>query len=100
MAVTIVEAACRVGDADDRPPEHLFGIAHRASKGAAEIEREGRVAIIGETAAETAALRLFIRAHALVSSGKFLQGRSMLPGCPPEKQPDNFMLLRRLPLIH
>ena len=53
VAVAVVEAARRVADADDGTHQHLVRIAHGAGEGAAEIEGEVAVAVVGQAAAET-----------------------------------------------
>src|SRR5689334_24851934 len=52
MAVAVVEAALRVGDADHRPRQHLAGIAHALRERAAQVEREAGVAVVGEAPGE------------------------------------------------
>ena len=52
MAVTIVEARRRVGDADHRLSQHRARIAHGLREGAAQIEREVPVAVVGEAVLE------------------------------------------------
>jgi len=49
VAVAIVETRRRIGDADHGLRQHRTRIAHGLREGAAEIEREIAVAIIGET---------------------------------------------------
>ena len=52
MAVAIVEAGRRVGDADHRLRQHVERIAHRAGERAAQIKREIGVAVIGQAQAQ------------------------------------------------
>src|SRR5665213_1989475 len=49
MAVAIVEAGMRVGDADHRFRQHVERIAHRAGERTPQIEREIGIAVIGQT---------------------------------------------------
>jgi hypothetical protein len=65
-AMARVEAAERVGDADDRALERFIGVAHRLDERAAQEERELLVAIGGEIAAHAA---LFV-CHDCRSEGK------------------------------
>ena len=53
VAVAVVEAAGRMGDADDRPVQHLAAIAHGTREGAPQIKAEITVAVVGETPPET-----------------------------------------------
>jgi hypothetical protein len=55
VAVAVVEAGGRVGDADHRAAEHRLAVAHRLGEGAAQIEREGGVAVVGEPAGQPGA---------------------------------------------
>ncbi len=48
MAVAIVEARWRIGDADHRLFQHGGGIAHRAGERTPQIKREIAVAVIGQ----------------------------------------------------
>jgi hypothetical protein len=54
VAVAVVEARRRVTNADDRPGEHLVGVAHRLRERPVEIARECRVVVAGEAAIEPA----------------------------------------------
>ena len=49
-----IEIAVRVGDADDGPRERVVGIAHRLDERLAQEQREVRVAVAGEPAADAA----------------------------------------------
>src|SRR6185503_345277 len=58
MAVAVVEAALRVGDADDRASEHLARVAHALRERAPKIEGKRRVAVVGEALSQSLRLRL------------------------------------------
>ena len=51
VAVAVVEAAARIGDADHRAGEHLARVAHALGERAAQVERERRVAVVGQARA-------------------------------------------------
>ena len=60
VAMAIVEAARRTGDADDRTIEHLPAVPHRTRERPPEVETEIAVAVIGEAPAEAAIVFLLL----------------------------------------
>ena len=57
QAMAVVEAARGVADADDRPLEHRLAVAHRARERAPQIQREIRIAVVGQAPAQAGFLR-------------------------------------------
>src|SRR5262245_38338270 len=58
MAMAVVEAALRVGDSYHRAREHLARVAHALRERAPKVERERRVAVVGEPLRQSLRLRL------------------------------------------
>src|SRR5882762_4807359 len=58
--MAVVEAARGLRNPDDWPFQYVLGVTHRTRKGAAQVSRELRIAVIGEIAAYAA---LFVVSH-------------------------------------
>src|SRR5437762_6350609 len=88
MPVAVVEAAARVGDADHRPREHLARVAHALRKRAPQVERETRVAVIGETPCQALFHPQTSRATFMISSS-LRRVSSCVSTCPPPPALEN-----------
>ena len=58
VAVAVVETGRRIGDADHRLLQHRARVAHGGGEGAAQIEREIAVAVIGEAVGDAGGVGL------------------------------------------